>query len=158
MLFRSNFFLPQTRHSTNNLPNAFYDNSLINSNLASSFYYHCGNQFAFYLFNLLSCNMISHNWPSVQNGQFQYPPFNPNTASYTSEDTQASALDLANLAVTSSATTYHFNPDHDINGTGGMIGLTLDQYKAGQRASSAPSVPSAAPVSNKRQLPHDDQV
>jgi hypothetical protein len=99
--------------------------------------------------------MSSHNWPSVQNGQPQYPPFNPNTASYASEDTQASISDLIDPALTSLASTYHFNPEHDINGAGGMIGLTLDQYKTGHRASIAPSLPSAVPVSNKRQLPHD---
>ncbi|KFY58696.1 hypothetical protein V496_06009 [Pseudogymnoascus sp. VKM F-4515 (FW-2607)] len=99
--------------------------------------------------------MSSHNWPSVQNGQSQYPPFNPNTASYASDDTQAYTSGLADLAVTSSAPIYSFNPNHDINGT---AGLTLDQYKAGQRASGAPSVPFATPVSNKRQLPHDQMM
>ncbi|OBT61349.1 hypothetical protein VE03_09317 [Pseudogymnoascus sp. 23342-1-I1] len=101
--------------------------------------------------------MSSHNWSSVQNGQSQYPPFNPNTASYIFEDIQASTSNLADFAVTSSAPTYNLTPNHDVNGTAGMIGLTLDQYNAGQRASSAPSVPFATPVSNKRQLP-DDQM
>ncbi|OBT72874.1 hypothetical protein VF21_08062 [Pseudogymnoascus sp. 05NY08] len=100
--------------------------------------------------------MSSHNWPSVQIGQPQYPPFNPNTASYASEDTQASTSDLTNPALTSLASTYHLNPEHDINGAGGMIGLTLDQYKTGHRALIAPSVPTT--TSNKRQLPHDQMV
>ncbi|KFY41918.1 hypothetical protein V494_02728 [Pseudogymnoascus sp. VKM F-4513 (FW-928)] len=102
--------------------------------------------------------MSSHNWPSVQIGQSQYPPFNPNTASYTSEDTQASTSDLTDLAVPSPTTTYHLNPEHDVNGTGGMIGLTLEQYKAGRRVSSAPSAPPATRVNNKRRLSHEYQV
>ncbi|OBT87100.1 hypothetical protein VE02_02249 [Pseudogymnoascus sp. 03VT05] len=100
--------------------------------------------------------MSSHNWLSVQSGQPQYPPFNPNTASYASEDIQASTSDLIDPALTSLASTYHLNPEHDINGAGGMIGLTLDQYKTGHRASIAPSVPT--PTSNKRQLPHDQMM
>lgn len=102
--------------------------------------------------------MSYHNWPSVQNGQSQYPPFNPSTASYASGISQTSSSGPIDAAVTSTATTYHLDPEHDIDGTGGMIGLTLEQYKSGQRASSAPSIPSATPVSNKRQLSHDDQV
>ncbi|KFY22552.1 hypothetical protein V493_06509 [Pseudogymnoascus sp. VKM F-4281 (FW-2241)] len=102
--------------------------------------------------------MSSHNWPSVQIGQSQYPPFNPNTASYALEDTQTSTLDVTDLAVTSPASSYHLNPEHDIDGAGGMIGLTLDQYKSGQRVPNTPSAPLATSASNKRQLPHDQMM
>ncbi|KFY73457.1 hypothetical protein V499_06450 [Pseudogymnoascus sp. VKM F-103] len=100
--------------------------------------------------------MSSHNWPSVQIGQPQYPPFNPNTASYATDDTESFTSDLINPALTSPISTYHLNPEHDINGAGGMIGLTLDQYKTGHRASIAPSIPT--PASNKRQLSHDQMM
>jgi hypothetical protein len=104
---------------------------------------------------LLSSNMNSHNWPSVQNGQPQYPPFNPSTASYTSAVAQSSMEDFANLSPTSSALTYHVNPEHDITGAGNRIGLTLEQYNAVQRASIAPFAPLTTPANNKRQLSHD---
>ncbi|KFX87227.1 hypothetical protein V490_08429 [Pseudogymnoascus sp. VKM F-3557] len=96
--------------------------------------------------------MSSHNWSSFQTGQSQYPPFNPNTASYASPYTQASISNLVDSALTSSAPTYH----HDANSTTGMTSLTLDQYKAGQRALGTSSVPT--PVSKKRQLPNDQMI
>jgi hypothetical protein len=98
--------------------------------------------------------MNSHNLHSGPNGQFQYPPFNSSTASYTLAGAQISIADFASPSPTSPVLTCHLDPEHDANGIGGMNNLTLEQYMAGQRASIAPPAPLAT-VSNKRPLSHD---
>jgi len=110
---------------------------------------------------------FNYQYPAGNGHSPQYPPFNPNTAAYAAASYQTQGEELIDPAlrapqVAANPPTYYRDPDHDVNGLGGAMGLNLEQYTAGQRAPTVPMAPpsnaSASTSNGHKRRRSTDQV